>query len=251
MYEGTKSEVFKYDEIDEFLNKSFKYKNNKTEAVDGDISIIKEPQETEIDPDLPMLALTFDDGPSMNTEKILDILNQYGGKATFFVLGDRVNVRKNTLIRIVNEGHEIGNHSWSHRQLTHLTADEIKDQIMMTRAKIYDVTGKDCLIVRPPYGLCNDVVKEIGRNLGVTFVNWSVDTLDWKTKDAQAIYNEVIKNVSDGALILCHDLYKTTVDAIETVVPQLIDEGYQLVTISQLMEYSDKKIEFGKVYYRQ
>ena len=251
MSEGSKSVVLKYDEIEGLLVKSFDYKTNKAEAVDGDISIIKETKETEIDPSAPMLALTFDDGPSANTERILDVLNQYGGKATFFVLGNRVNVRKNTMIRIVNEGHEIGNHSWSHRQLTHLTSQEIKDQIMMTRAKIYEVTGKDCLIVRPPYGLCNDVVKEIGKNLGVTFVNWSVDTLDWKTKDAQAIYNEVMKSVSDGAIILCHDLYKTTVEAIETVVPKLIDDGYQLVTVSKLLEYSDKNIEFGKVYYRQ
>ena len=251
MSDGTKSVVLKYDEIKEFLDKSFNYKNNKAEAVDGDISIIKETEKTEIDPNSPMLALTFDDGPSANTERILDVFNRYGGKATFFVLGNRVNVRKNTLIRIANEGHEIGNHSWSHRQLTHLTSDEIKDQIMMTRAKIYDITGKDCLIVRPPYGLCNDMVKEIGRNLGITFVNWSVDTLDWKNKDAQAIYNEVMKSVSDGEIILCHDLYKTTVEAIETVVPKLIDDGYQLVTVSQLMEYSDKNIEFGKVYYKQ
>jgi peptidoglycan/xylan/chitin deacetylase (PgdA/CDA1 family) len=122
---------------------------------------------------------------------------------------------------------------------------------MMTRAKIYDITGKDCLIMRPPYGACNDDVKAVAKTLGVSFINWSVDTLDWKTKNADAVYNEIIDNVSDGAIILCHDLHKTTVDAMERVIPKLISEGYQLVTVSQLMEYSEKQLEPGKLYYRQ
>lgn len=251
MSDGTKIVSFKYGEIANLLSDSFDYKNLKTEVEENDVQIKENEDKQTIDPDKPMIALTFDDGPSVHTERLLDIFKKFGGKGTFFVVGNLLDGRKNTLIRIANEGHEIGNHSWSHRQLTNLTDEEIKDQIMMTRAIIYDITGKDCLIVRPPYGACNDDVKAVGKTLGVSFVNWSVDTLDWKTKNADAVYNEIINNASDGAIILCHDLHKTTVDSMETVIPKLIADGYQLVTVSQLMEYSDKQLEPGKVYYRQ
>ena len=122
---------------------------------------------------------------------------------------------------------------------------------MMTRAKIYNLTGIDSLIVRPPYGACNDDVKSVGKNLGVSFINWSLDTLDWKTKNPTSIYNEIIKNASNGDIILCHDLHKTTVDAMERVIPKLLADGFQLVTVSQLMKYSQNKLLPGEIYYKQ
>ena len=141
--------------------------------------------------------------------------------------------------------------TWNHRQLTRLTSQEITDQIMMTRAKIFEVTGVDCTIVRPPYGACNDNVQGVGITTGVSFINWSVDTLDWKNKNAQAIYNEIISTAKNGDIILCHDLHKTTVDAMELVIPKLIADGYQLVTVSELMKYSNTPLEAGKIYYMQ
>ncbi len=210
-----------------------------------------ETQIAHIDPDKPMIALTFDDGPSAHTERLLDIFKEHGGSGTFFVVGNMISGKEDTLRRIVDDGHEIGNHSWNHRQFTNLSEEELTDQIMMTRAKIYDTIGKDCLIVRPPYGACNDDVKAVGAKLGVHFVNWSVDTLDWKSRDAQAVYDETMKYVKDGAIVLYHDLHKSTVDAMETIIPKLIEDGYQLVTVSQLFEFSDKTIEAGKMYYNQ
>ena len=252
MSDGTKTVSFKYKDIEELMKKPFEDLPAKEaeEVVDSpiinsDISI------REIDPDKPMIALTFDDGPSAHTDRLLDIFAKYGGKGTFFVIGNLIDGRKNTVKRIVAEGHEIGNHSWNHRQLTNLSEEEITDQIMMTRAKIYDTVGIDSLIMRPPYGACNDAVKAVGAKVGVSFVNWSVDTLDWKSKNAVAVHNEVMKYACDGAIILCHDLHKTTVDAMETVIPALIEKGYQLVTVSELMEYSEKTLEAGKMYYRQ
>ncbi|NLL63222.1 MAG: polysaccharide deacetylase family protein [Ruminococcaceae bacterium] len=253
MSEGTKRIFFKYSDITDLLNESFlKSKNEK---------IIDKPSEEPLPnkdtPKQPIpagsrrIALTFDDGPSIHTEKILDIFKMHGGKGTFFVLGNLIEGRKDTLIRIANEGHEIGNHSWNHRKLTNLSEKEITDQIMMTRAKIYDVTGKDCLLVRPPYGSYNSKIINIGKNLNVSFVMWSIDTLDWKTKNANAIYREITNNASDGAIILCHDLYGTTVEAMEKVIPKLIADGYQLVTITELIESSGDKLEPGKVYIRQ
>lgn len=253
MSDGTKYIEFKYDDIEHLMKKEFQ--DNSSESIPDEIvdsPIVEEnTPETEIDPDKPMVALTFDDGPSAHTDRLLDIFARYGGKGTFFVLGNLIDSRKNTLKRIVYEGHEIGNHSWNHRQFTNLSSEEITDQIMMTRAKIYDVTGVDTLIVRPPYGACNDTVKAVGASVGISFVNWSVDTLDWKSKNAVAVRKEIINNISDGAIILCHDLHKTTVDAMETVIPELIEKGYQLVTVSELMEYSQRTLEAGKIYYRQ
>jgi peptidoglycan/xylan/chitin deacetylase (PgdA/CDA1 family) len=155
------------------------------------------------------------------------------------------------LVRIAQEGHEVGNHTWSHRQLTNLSEREILDQIMTTRAKIYDVTGQDCLTVRPPYGAFNDTVQAVGDAIGVSFINWSVDTLDWKSRDPQAVYEEVLSHAANGAIILCHDLHSSTVDAMELVIPKLLDEGYQLVTVTQLLEYKGDSLEAGKMYYEQ
>lgn len=253
MSDGVKTVEFKYTDIENLMKKPFEDNlpaKEAEEVVDSPVTP-GESEKRKIDPDKPMIALTFDDGPSAHTDRLLDIFARYGGKGTFFVVGNLIDSRKNTVKRIVKEGHEIGNHSWSHRQLTNLTDEEITDQIMMTRAKIYDTVGVDSIIVRPPYGACNDTVKSVGAKVGVSFVNWSVDTLDWKSKNAVAVRNEIMKCVSDGAIILCHDLHKTTVDAMETVVPELIKKGYQLVTVTELMEYSEKTLEAGKMYYRQ
>lgn len=203
-----------------------------------------------IDPDKPMLALTFDDGPSAHTDRLLDVFEKYDSKGTFFIIGNLIDSRASTLVRIASEGHEIGNHSWSHKQLTDLSKEEIEAQIMMTRTKIFEVTGIDSRIVRPPYGTCNDTVIAVGVNTGVSFVNWTVDTLDWKTKNADAIYTEIMEYAFDGAIILCHDLHKATVDAMEKAIPALIAKGYQLVTVSQLMENKGKPLEAGEIYYK-
>lgn len=253
MSDGTKSVEFKYEDIEKMMKKPFddELPAKETEEVVDSPVTPGETEKREIDPDKPMVALTFDDGPSAHTDRLLDIFARYGGKGTFFVVGNLIDGRKNTVKRIVREGHEIGNHSWNHRQLTNLTSEEITDQIMMTRAKIYDTAGVDSLIMRPPYGACNDEVKTVGAKVGVSFVNWSVDTLDWKSKNAAAVRKEIMSSVSDGAIILCHDLHKTTVDAMETVIPELIEKGYQLVTVTELMEYSEKTLEAGKMYYRQ
>lgn len=250
MSDGTKSFTFTEKET----------KNLLRDAAEGSV-IVNQDEETEklpveapethIDPDKPMVALTFDDGPSAHTQRLLDIFRQHGGKGTFFVLGNTLDNRRDTLKRMVAEGHEIGNHSWSHRQFTNIDIDEVKDQIMMTRAKIYDITGVDCTIVRPPYGACNDEIRALGKEIGVSYINWSVDTLDWKTKNADAVYKEIMKDAADGHIILCHDLHKTTVDAMEKVIPALIKEGYQLVTVSELLTCRGGTVQAGKMYYKQ
>lgn len=202
----------------------------------------------EPDPNKPMIALTFDDGPSKHTDRLLDIFAAHEGKGTFFVVGNLIENRLDTVERIALEGHQVAGHSWDHRQLTKLGSEELTHQIMATRAKIYETTGVDATVLRPPYGSVNEEVENVCAQLGVTIVNWSMDTLDWKYKDADKIYNTIINEVKDGDIILCHDLHGTTVDAMERVIPALIEQGYQLVTVSELLSYGDKEITAGNVY---
>ncbi len=206
------------------------------------------PDTPDYDSDKPMLALTFDDGPSAHTERLLNIFKAHGGKGTFFVVGTSIERNKALLKRMAEEGHEIGNHSWSHPQLTDLGRQDIVSQITRTSDKIYEASGQKCRLVRPPYGSYNDTVQLVGASLGVSYILWSVDTLDWKTKNADAVYNSVMSSARDGAIILVHDLHKTTVDAMEKVVPALLKKGYQLVTVSELLTSDGGKLEPGKVY---
>lgn len=194
------------------------------------------------------IALTFDDGPSIYTKEILDILDMYGCKATFFVVGSRIEKYEDVLKEIAGRRHEIGGHTWSHKRLTDTQSDEIECEINLTRDKIAEVTGKVCSIVRPPYGAWDDNLKETGERLGVAFVNWSIDTLDWKTRDAQSVYNEIIAAAADGKIILCHDLYESTVEAVKVAVPYLLSEGYEIVTVSEMFE---ENMEAGKIYYKK
>lgn len=251
MSDGTVSYDFTAEETMNLL-KIGKEDSSVTVDQNKEVEIeIPETEKTDIDASKPMIALTFDDGPSAHTQRLLDIFKEYGGKGTFFVIGNTLDSRENTLKKIANEGHEIGNHSWNHRQFTNIAIDEVKDQIMMTRAKIFDITGVDCTIVRPPYGACNDEIRALGKEIGVSFVNWSVDTRDWKLKNADAVYNEIMKDAADGHIILCHDLHKTTVDAMEKAIPDLIEKGYQLVTVSELLTCRGGEIAVGKMYYKQ
>ncbi len=250
MSDGSKAFYFSAEETADLFKESHEA-SEETEKPEDEPADTVPSTDVVIDTDRPMVALTFDDGPSAHTQRLLDIFKKYGGKGTFFVLGNTLDNRQETLKRIAAEGHEIGNHSWSHRQFTNIDVDEVKDQIMMTRAKIYDITGVDCTIVRPPYGACNDEIRALGKEIGVSFVNWSVDTLDWKSKNADAVYNEIMKDAADGHIILCHDLHKTTVDAMEKTIPALIEEGYQLVTVSELLTCRGGEIAVGKMYYKQ
>lgn len=252
MSEGTVTLLYPYDEItDIFSFQKELNEENISEEMEVQTTPGQELPASEINPEKPMVALTFDDGPSKHTERLLDIFATYGGKGTFFVVGNLLDGRAQTIQRMASEGHEIAGHSWNHRQLTKLSVGELTDQIMTTRAKIYEITGIDSTLIRPPYGSYNSETKSVCANLGIIMANWSLDTLDWKYKDANRIHNTIMKEVKAGDIILCHDLHGTTVDAMERVIPDLIEQGYQLVTVSELLTYSDKEIIAGGVYNNQ
>lgn len=202
----------------------------------------------QIDPSKPMLALTFDDGPGPYTDRLLEILGENGAKATFFVVGSRLSGREELLGRMASDGHEIGGHSWWHSSLVTLNERAIADELMMTRQVIFAATGVDSRIVRPPYGSHGELTRWVAESCGIAYVNWSVDTLDWKTRNADAVYNAVIGGAYDGAVILMHDIHGTTVEAMERAIPQLIADGYQLVTVSEMMAASGRDFVPGTVY---
>lgn len=199
-----------------------------------------------IDPDMPMVALTFDDGPDPSTtSSILDTLKQHDAVATFFVIGNRVHDNADLLKRMIAEGNEIGNHSLSHKRLTTLSGQELQYQIEKTQAAVKAVTGVEPVFVRPTYGSYNDELKQ---HIGMPMILWSLDTRDWETRDAQSIIRHVLDNVQDGDIILMHDIYMSTAEAVKVIVPELKSRGFQLVTVSELLTARGISLEAGKVY---
>jgi len=195
-----------------------------------------------------MIALTFDDGPRQETEHLLDILERYGARATFFVLGELVEPGRNTVVRAANMGIEIAGHTWTHLDLRHLSDQEITETIQSTSAAIESVVGFSPHIYRPPYGFTNDHVRRVSGELGYSIVNWTLDTLDWLHLDAGVVYCSIMNDVRNGDIILLHDVHATTIDAMERVIPSLIAEGFQLVTVSELLAYQYGELEPGMVY---
>ncbi|MDR3225739.1 MAG: polysaccharide deacetylase family protein, partial [Clostridiales Family XIII bacterium] len=192
---------------------------------------------------------TFDDGPSKYTEQILDLLSESSGKATFCVIGNRVENFEDVLRKINEQGSQIIGHSWDHKQLTKLTEEEIRKELQETNASIHDAAGVEPKMYRPPYGAADDAVKSISKELGLSLINWSVDTEDWKSKNADAIYENIMKDAKDGSIILCHDLYESTAKAMKRAIPELAKQGYQLVTVEELLTVSGKTITPGEVYF--
>ncbi|WP_157805627.1 polysaccharide deacetylase family protein [Bacillus sp. mrc49] len=186
-----------------------------------------------IDPAKKVIALTFDDGPHpSHTMSILNDLDRYDAHATFFVLGNRVQHYPQVLQKMLEQGNEIGNHSWDHPQLTRLDKGKIKDEIKSTQEAVDKATGMEPSLIRPPYGAINDNVRDYMDDLKV--VLWDVDPEDWKYRDEKKIVNKVMDKVSDGKIVLMHDIYQTSAEAAGKIIKQLHDKDYQMVTISEL-----------------
>lgn len=202
----------------------------------------------EINPDKPMVALTFDDGPNpVHTERILDTLEKYRVVATFFDLGSLVEAYPDTVKRELALGCEVGSHSYSHKNFNTLTQEAIAEDVRKTAEAFRNAVGFEPKLFRPPYGNCNDFVQA---NMPLAMVTWSVDTLDWKTKNPGEIMRSV-RSVGDldGKVILMHGIYETSAEATEQMVPYLLKQGYQLVTISEILQYKHgMEVESGKYY---
>ena len=180
------------------------------------------------------IALTFDDGPGPYTEKLLDILDKYDAKATFFLIGSKVSARANILRRMQSRGHQLGNHSWSHPELPKLSVDQIAGEIDRTNEAIRQATGVKPSILRPPYGAVNGVVLEQLRLRNMSSILWSVDTRDWADRNSQIVCSRAVAGARPGAVILMHDIHQTSVNAVPCILSSLKQQGYSFVTIQRL-----------------
>lgn len=201
----------------------------------------------ELDLNRPIVAFTFDDGPyTPVTGRILDVLEAYHSQATFFVMGNRVNNYTDTLKRAYELGNQIGNHSFNHKSFEKISEGDVLWQIAYTNDLVEGIIGVRPALVRVPYGAYKG---QVSAAVKYPMIQWNVDTLDWKTKDKDAIIAEVMRTISDGDIILMHDLYPATADAFAELVPVLIEQGYQLVTVRDLYAAKGIPLEPGRVYF--
>ena len=198
-----------------------------------------------IDKNKKMVALTYDDGPSIYTPRILKTLKENNSVATFFVVGNRVPMYSDTVKKAYDMGCEIGNHTYEHKSLPNLSETEVKRQISKTNKEVKKAIGEKPVIMRPTGGATNTNIKKW---VGMPSIIWSVDTLDWKTRNADSTRRAVLNRVKDGDIVLMHDLYSATATASETIIPELVRRGYQLVTVSELAECRGGMKETGAYY---
>ncbi len=186
------------------------------------------------------IALTFDDGPSKaNTEAILAVLKEYNIKATFFVIGENAEKDPDRIRSIFDAGHEIGNHSYSHIYISKVSENTLRQEIQKTENILTEITGVRPRVFRPPGGFYNDASLAIVESMGYECVLWSVDTRDWSMPKSDTVVSQVELNASEGDIILFHDLEDKrlpTAKALKRIIPYLIENGYEFVTVSQLFE---------------
>lgn len=185
------------------------------------------------------IALTFDDGPHYKkTPAILDLLEKYNIKATFFVVGSNAKKYPDIIRREIACGHEIGNHTFYHSRLSKCTDDEIRSEIAKTEDFLMETAGYQPKVFRPPEGVYSRKVVEIAAGMDYDIILWTVDTRDWAKASTQSIVSNVKSNVRDGSIILFHDFTVNgthTIDALEILIPELLSAGYEFVTVSELI----------------
>ena len=194
-----------------------------------------------------LAALTFDDGPSSETTpRLLDILQQKDAPATFFTLGSKAAAYPDIIKRQFKEAHEVASHTMYHQNLIRIPTASAVSDINEAKSILKSILGHDPIYTRPPYGNINDTVRA---TVGTPIILWSVDTEDWKSKNVDSIIATAMNEVHDGAIILMHDIYPTTVDAVPILIDKLRENGYELVTLSELTKLRNAKLKNGVAYY--
>ena len=192
-----------------------------------------------------MVALTFDDGPNENTLEILDCLLANDSKATFFELGNRMKNNKEITKKLYDNSMEIGSHTYSHKYLTRISKDEALNEINSVSILFNEITNDNIKLLRAPYGSVNSEVRNLSP---FPIILWSIDTKDWLYKDSDKSLPIILSNVSDGDIILMHDIHKTTIELVKRAVPELKARGFELVTVSEMAKYKNYELENGVVY---
>ena len=215
---------------------------------DCEITVVEKPYyiRTDLDPEKPMVAFTFDDGPnSPTTNRILKVLKKYNASSTFFIVGNRTKSKDNanSVKWMVKNGFQLGNHTYDHM---HYGSEVTIQDITKCADRLNELCGHGPTAFRPTGGYMSDIIK---KNCAAPIILWNIDTEDWKLRDSSKIYNRILNEARDGGIVLMHDIYPTTATAIENVVPKLVENGYQIVNVAELAYYKGKNLENGKVYY--
>ncbi len=225
-----------YNEVKDYLDITVKL-DSKYQNEDG----------SRVDSTKKLIAITFDDGPGPYTSRLIDILNDNKAKSTFFMLGKNLENYRNTVLKAHNSGMEIAYHSYAHQNFKRQELEEVVDDLNYSNEVLKSITGDIFHLIRPPYGSINDEIKDTLDNV---FILWDIDTNDWqkKNKDVEYLTNYTLESVSDGDIILFHDIHQTSVDAIENLLPLLYVNGYQVVTVSDLAKNAGKTLETHHIY---
>ena len=232
-----------YEEINDLLKEEYRNTSKEEEVV----SIIPEVRDLTKYQDKKLIAFTFDDGPSeTNTNYLLDNLDKYDAKVTFFVLGSRVNSNKETIKRAYLEGNDIGSHTYNHRNLNLLSDIALMDEVKKTNEAIKEVIGTSPTLLRPPYGNLTDHGKELAN---MSIVLWNIDPLDWKYKDKNRVAQEIIEHAHDGAIVLVHDIYKSSVEGALLAMEELQKQGYAFVTINEMAQLRGIELDTTTSYF--
>lgn len=239
----------------EIINKAIQYTadDRNGEAINKGIFLTHYRYQTfgptnpeEADVNAPMIALTFDDGPNPDfTQRILDALQANYSHATFFVVGPNAENYPDVLKAISEAGCEIGNHTYNHKDLTTLSLTEVEEQVNKVNRAVKKAVGENTTLIRPPYGAFDDSVLAQFEEPAVL---WDLDTEDWKSRNAQTIVERVLDTVKDGDIVLMHDIYDSTAEAVELLVPKLKEQGYQVVSVSEMARYKGIELKLGKAY---
>jgi peptidoglycan/xylan/chitin deacetylase (PgdA/CDA1 family) len=197
----------------------------------------------------PVLAMTFDDGPHPSlTPKLLDILKQRNIKCTFFVIGKNAQMYPNIIRRMIAEGHEVANHTWTHCSLTSRSDAQIRTELKQSEDALVSVANYRPHLIRPPYGAINDRIKNLMfSEFGYSNIMWSVDPQDWRRPGVSVVTNRLVSGAHPGAIMLAHDIHPPTIQAMPSMFDQLLAKGYQFVTVSQLMNMEKANMPVGVV----
>ncbi len=198
-----------------------------------------------IDLNKKLIAFTFDDGPSKYTQDLVDVLNKNKAGATFFMVGKRLEEFAKAVKYVDKYSYEIAYHSWNHQNLTRQSLETIQAELLNSQEILNKLINKDFKLFRPPYGSINNNIKT---SLEIPFILWNVDTEDWRNHDSEYLKNYVLDKAKDGDIILFHDMYKETVEAISKVLPELYAKGFQVVSVSDLAKAHEKEILPHKSY---
>jgi peptidoglycan/xylan/chitin deacetylase (PgdA/CDA1 family) len=192
------------------------------------------------------IALTFDGNPGEPTDRLMDLLKEYKASSTFFLEGRRIHEFPDVVRRIAREGHEIGDHTWTHAVLTDVSDAQIRDELRRTARAISRITGTEPTLMRPPQGRTDDHVSKVSKELGMAQVLWTVTAKDYETNDTTLISKRVLAGAGRDGIILLHPLHKGTVPAMPSILETLSKRGYTFVTVSQLL--APARAEPGKIY---